>query len=195
MGLSFHYKGRFNKKASLREMIEEIEDIATVYKWEYTTYNRSFPSQPDKDHYNDCVYGISFTPPNCESVPIEFLSNGRMSSNVHLEFFGNSDRIDYQKYLYQISVKTQFAGPEVHMILIRLFKYLSKKYFVYFKFIDEGHYWETGDEKLLRETFSRYNELLDIVSHSIQSFPIMPGEKIETYFDRLIVHINKKRKR
>jgi hypothetical protein len=39
MGLSIHYSGSFNPSASLREMIDEVVEIAKVYHWKYTVYN------------------------------------------------------------------------------------------------------------------------------------------------------------
>ena len=35
MGLSIHYSGSFNNSGSLSEMIEEVKDIAEVFKWKY----------------------------------------------------------------------------------------------------------------------------------------------------------------
>lgn len=116
-----------------------------------------------------------------------------MSSNVHLNFFGNSDKKDYQKYLYQVSVKTQFAGPLVHMTLINLFRYLNEKYFIDFQMFDEGNYWETGDENVLKEKFTRYNKLFDMFYDGLECYPVNDGESLESYFNRLIEFVNKKR--
>ena len=140
------------------------------------------------------MYGISFTPPDCETVSLVFLSNKRMSNAVLLKYFGNSDNKDYKKYLYQVFVKTQYAGIQIHMLIINLFRYLSKKYFLNFKMFDEGQYWETGDEDQLKEIFSRFNKLIDSVSKSLQNFPAKPGESIESLCDRLIEYLNEKRK-
>ena len=194
MGLSIHYSGSFNPKASLKGMIEEVEDIAKIYNWEYHIFDTEFPNQTDTEKYNDNVYGICFTPPECETVSLEFLSNMRMSSVVHLKHFGNSDNKDYQKYLYMLAVKTQYAGIQIHMLLIHLFKYLSEKYFLNFKMFDEGKYWETSDENVLKEMFSRYNILIDTVRESLQNFPAKPGESIEALCERLIEYLSKKRK-
>ena len=42
MGLSIHYSGSFNRGASLIEMIEEVKDIAEIYKWKSTTMEEHF---------------------------------------------------------------------------------------------------------------------------------------------------------
>ena len=57
----------------LQEMIEEVEDIASIYKWKYSIEYTKFPGGnfSNKAH-NKKVYGISFSPPDCETVSICF---------------------------------------------------------------------------------------------------------------------------
>ncbi len=194
MGLSIHYNGQFKEGASLSEMIEEVQDIAEIYKWKYNIYETDFPeSSFGKPEYNQNIYGISFTPPECETVSIAFLSNGKMSSPVHLKFFGKKGSKPEEKYLYMLSTKTQFAGIEVHKLIIHLFKYLSKKYLTEFNVTDDGQYWETGDEKVLQENFSRYNDLLDSFSNALENYPIEENESIESYFERLMREIHNRK--
>lgn len=193
MGLSINYSGSFNKYTSLTKMIEEVKDISEIYKWKYKIFNHEFPSKEfGKVKYNQNLYGIHFTPPECETVSLTFLSNGRMCCGARLEFFGNSESKTDQQYLYMLSAKTQFAGSDTHKIIIHLLKYLSGKYFSDFKLIDEGEYWETGDEKLLEKKFKQYTELLDTVSFSIQNYPMKKDETFEEYFSRVLKHISKK---
>ena len=142
--------GKFDSEASLPQMVEEVKEIAGIYGWRYHVFEENFlPNSFDEESYNDKIYGISFTPPNCEPVNLCFLSNGRMSCPGNLKVFGYSTKEDYKKYLYMLSTKTQFSGSNIHKIIIQLFKYLNKKYFKEFEVFDEGHYWESGDEKLL----------------------------------------------
>jgi hypothetical protein len=194
MGLSIHYNGSFKADASLTEMIEEVKDIAEIYKWKYRIAEQHFPKNSfDKSGYDGKTYGISFTPPNSETVTLTFLSNGRMCCANNLEFFGNSETD--KKYLYMLSSKTQYAGSSTHKIIIHLLKYLSVKYFSDFKLTDEGMYWETGDEKLLDETFKIYNDLVDGFVSSVQDYPIKKSESFEEYFDRIIKMVNDKRRK
>jgi len=168
-------------------MIEEIKDIAEANEWPYHIFETEFPPNSiGKKKYNDDIYGIFFTPPECETVDLCFLSNGRMSSGINLKFWGNSKKKEEQGYLYMLSVKTQFAGIEIHKLIIHLLKYLSKKYFLDFKVTDEGHYWETGDEKLLAKTFGEYNAFFDEVTTAVETFPMKAGETIEEYFQRIL---------
>jgi len=194
MGLSIHYSGRIAKPGLLPELINEIEDIVSIHNWKYEVYERVFPENGFGDpDYNQMIYGISFTPPECETIPVCFLSNGRMSSYSNLLFFGKSDKESEKKYLYMLSVKTQFAGVVPHQYIIHPFRYLSEKYFPDFKLIDEGKYWETNDVELLKTTFKKNNHLIDSISSVIEYVPMQPGETIETYFERVLKLIQKRR--
>lgn len=195
MGLSFHYSGSIAKPEYLNGLIQEVRDIVSVLGWKYLVHENQFPEelfgQPD---YNNSIYGISFTPPQCETVSISFLSNGRISDLNHLLFFGRTEKQAEQKYLYMLSVKTQYAGVVVHQFVIHLFRHLNKKYFVDFSLIDEGKYWETSDEELLKTTFKKYTDLLDNFSFAFDNFPAQPGEKIENYLERIFLMIKKVQK-
>jgi hypothetical protein len=195
MGLSIHYKGNFKPHASLEEMIHELEDIAKIHKWKYHIFEKQFPEKVfTEDTHDGKLYGMLFSPPECEPVCICFLSNGKMSGPVQLQFYGDSKNKTEEEYLYWISVKTQFAGSQIHKLVIHLLKYVSKKYLSEFSLNDEGQYWETGDEKLLDETFGRYNFLLDAAMNAFENFPLMEKETMESYFERVLGKINTHRK-
>jgi hypothetical protein len=190
MGLSIHYSGSFKPEASLSAMIEEVKDIAEFYKWDNTVFENKFPEGGfgEKD-YNQNIYGICFSPPGCENVWLTFLSNGKMSSLMNLKFFGNPDDTKEHQYLYLLSTKTQYAGIEIHKLIIHLLKYISGKYLHDFILYDEGSYWETGDEKLLQDTFKRYTDLIESFASSIENYPRKSGESFEAYFERIIKKI------
>jgi len=193
MGLSIHYSGSFNPSASMEEMIGEVVEIVKVYHWEHAIFETRFPEGGFDEPYNEKIYGIIFSPPCCEPVFLTFLSNGRMSNDTHLRFFGNSSDEQEQKYLYMLSTKTQYTGIKTHMLIIHLLKYLTNKYLQEFRLTDEGNYWETGDEKLLEATFNRYNDLVNSVADALETFPFKTGETMEEYLSRLISRVNKKR--
>lgn len=193
MGLSLHYSGKLRYPDLLQQLIDEVQDIAQIYKWPFTIRHTKFAKDSFKNEVHDNrVYGICFTPPNCETVSICFLSNGRMSAASLLQFYGDSTDEQSKEYLYSISVKTQFAGWQIHAVIVGLLKYLSKKYFSQFEVSDEGMYWETGDAAILQQTFSRYNTLLESVSTAFESFPVKEGETMEAYIERMMRFVNKK---
>jgi len=195
MGLSIHYTGAFKKEASLSDMIEEVKDIAENYHWKYEVYESSFPDNTfGNTDYDDNIYGISFTPPDCETVTIAFLSNGKMSGPVQLMFFGKNSDSPEPDYLNKLFVKTQYAGQEVHKLIIHLFKHLSIKYFHEFTLFDEGKYWETNDEKLLKEIFDQYTNLIEDFSLATEVIPINREESFDNYFERLINQIQERKR-
>lgn len=196
MGLSIHYSGSIANPEILPELISEVQDIVKIYDWPCEVYQRAFPeNQFGRTTFLNAIYGISFTPPGCESVFICFLSNGKMSSPVLLQLYGKTEIETEKKYLYIISVKTQFAGAGIHMMVVQLFRYLSQKYFARFNMSDEGNYWETSDEKVLKENFKKFSALLNSFCSSIEKHPFRTNESIENYFTRLmkIIRENKMR--
>ena len=197
MGLSIHYSGRFNKKATLSELIAEVKEVAETFKWDYKIFLEEFPvNNNESQPYDGKIYGISFTPPECETIPICFLSNYRMSNNVLLKFYGHSKDQSENKFLYMLSVKTQFAGTTIHKAIIELFRYLYKKHFFSeFKLVDEGEYWETGNESLLEQKFKENGDLIDNFSMALETIPIKRGESFEDYFERIIGRIDKRNRK
>lgn len=196
MGLSFHYSGSISNPSDLPELISEIKEIADVYHWPCHVFETEFPEKHfGRSNFNDHLYGIGFTPPGCESVFVCFLSNGKMSGPAQIQLYVNPENEEEKKYLYILSVKTQFAGPEVHMVLMHFFRYLSQKYFARFNITDEGNYWETSDEAILRDNFKKYSDLLDSFSTALKTQPLSTGEQIEDYLMRLVKLIHEKRQK
>ncbi len=194
MGLSFHYSGCIAKPDLLPDLIDEVRDIIAVNNWKYNVFDTDFPKNTfGKSDYNQNVYGISFTPPSCETVSICFLSNGRMSCHPNLTFFGKTDTQQESEYLYVLSVKTQYAGVVIHQFIIQLFRYLNKKYFSNFTLTDEGGYWESNDGELLKTNFKRNTDLLNGFSSAIECIPKIQGETIEAYFERLLKFLHNKK--
>ncbi len=192
MGLSFHYSGRFNQNASLPEMIEEVKDIAEVFKWKYHIFNQQLPANASENEYDGELYGILFSPERCEPVCLTFLSNGRMSGPANLYSFGDTSVEEEKEYLYMLSTKTQYAGQEVHKAIIQLLRYVSKKYLKDFELIDEGQFWETGDEEILRANFERNWVCLNAIGNALDNLPSQPGEDTESLVERLIRHLQQK---
>lgn len=190
MGLSFHYKGALKNPILLKKMIEEVTDISQANQWKFHIFEEAFPSLAfTLDFYDDSIYGICFSPPNCEVVCLTFLSNGKMCAFYNFE----SSKVPLneldENYL---SVKTQFAGPETHKQLINIFDYLNKKYFENFDLTNEGNYWETKNDQLLHDTFEKYTNLINGFDSLLNNIPIGENETIEAYLIRIAEINNKK---
>jgi len=192
MGLCIYYSGRIKDADSLPHLIEEVKDVANIHGWKYNVKAYSYPNNTlDNQENLASIYGISFTPPECETISLTFLSNGVMVCPTRVLFFGNSKNETERNYIYHLSTKTQYAGMAIHAIIINLFRYLSNKYLTDFKMRDEGEYWETADENVLRKNFNAYDTLLDNFTLSLQTFPVEKGENMISYFERLLEHINR----
>lgn len=195
MGLTIYYNGRFNPKASLSAMIDEVKDIAEIYNWEYHIFEKEFPVKSlGKKTFNKEVYGILFSPPKCEGVVLCFLSNGRMCNPPMFEYWLKSKKKKPEKYIFGNFTKTQYAGAQVHKIIIDLFRYLSKKYFKTFSMFDEGNYWKTKDEKLLHKTFKEWGALIGGFAQTLSEIEKKKGETIEGLIIRAAKKVHSKRR-
>lgn len=190
MGLSFQYKGKLREPESLKKIIEEVTDIAKANRWSYYVFEEAFPNSVFSFDSNcDAIYGICFSPPNCEVVCLTFLSNGEMCPFYNFELSEVAQKNPEGVYL---SVKTQFAGPQIHKQLMAIFDYLNKRYFENFDLIDEGNYWETKNEQLLEETFKRYTNLIEGFDSLLENIPIGENESIEAFLIRIAEIFQKK---
>jgi len=68
-----------------------------------------------------------------------------------------------------VSVKTQFASPEVHVWIVGLLKYLRKRYVSDLQVSDEGEYWETGDMRVLKEKMDLIDKKLEHITGELSS--------------------------
>ena len=118
-----------------------------------------------------------------------------MSSDIHLKFFGDSENEQDKDLLYMLFTKTQFAGPAIHKAIIEIFRHLKKSnYFEEFNLMDEGQYWETGDEKLLEDKFKEVGGLIDSFALALETLPVEKGESIITYIERIAERVNERKK-
>jgi len=190
MGLSFHYKGALKNPLSLKKMIEEVTDIAQANQWGYHIFEEDFTNNAFTTEVNyGSLYGICFSPPNCEVVCLTFLSNGKLSPFWDIEPSTIPKNELEDTY---ISVKTQFAGPQIHKQLMVFFDYMNKKYFENFDLNDEGNYWESKNEQLLEDTFTKYTNFIEGFDSLLENIPIGENESIEDYLLR-IAEMNRKK--
>ena len=186
MGLSIHYQGNFKNAKTLPLMIEEVVTIAKANCWDYFIFENEFPNKtftsiPEKEN----LYGICISPPGCEMVSFSFLSNGKMCGVEKLQINKHLENLEEDENLYYLHTKTQYAGIEIHKKIIILFDYLSATYFDNFELKDEGQFWETRDEELLKTIFNRYTNLIESFQSSLENIPINKGESSEDYVLRM----------
>jgi hypothetical protein len=174
MGLSFHYSGSIKSRALIATLEEEVADVCRIMNWKFHLFD------------DELVKGICFSPPECEPVFFSFNPANILCSPVLLEL-----------EIYPattISVKSQFAGIEVHKALLKFIKYLQPKYFELFQLDDEGGYWENFDEEMLKHQFKRYNAALDFIEKQLRGFAAVENETHESLTDRLEEYLKGKLK-
>lgn len=174
MGLSIHYSGVLRDRKLLTLLTEEVTEISETLDWTSHIID-------DKD-----LKGISFAPKRSEPVFLTFDHNNRLLSPTNILVKEIYDGVRFDKELiFTTSVKTQYAGPDAHIAVIKLLKYISAKYLENFTLSDEGNYWETGDEKILYAQFKKYEEALDFVQEALQDLTPVPGETTASLAERI----------
>lgn len=174
MGLSIHYTGYIQNKELLDPLIEEVTDICKSLEWNTHSY--------DKEE----IKGVSFAPPESEPVFLTFNHEGRTLSPINILVKDIYDDIQIPKEsIFTTSTKTQYAGEEAHIAIIKLLKHLSKKYFKDFTLEDEGNYWETEDKEILHKQFERYNAAIDMFRDELKDMSAKPGETADSLVDRI----------
>lgn len=165
MGLSIHYSGTIKEMALIPVLTEAVLDVCKVLHWNYHLFN-------------DANFkGICFSPPEGEPVFLTFNNSTELASPVLWQL--------QLEPIATISTKTQYAGIEAHIAVMKLLKHLQGRYFSHFELMDEGGYWESDDEAVLQKQFDRYTFLLEAVCEVLQDFKAAPGEKAESLADRL----------
>lgn len=222
MGISIHYSGRIANKHNLPLLIEEVQEIATVHGWKSKIYENEFPVSTEgvtlSDTLNDAehdglLYGISFSPIDCEPVSLCFLSNGKMCTPMQLACWGsfkaenqitiksemldadgnwisssedlNFDEAEYNRMLYMCSTKTQYAGPDAHELIVGVMRYISASYLSDFNLTDEAQFWETSNKQLLIDNFRRNGMLINSFSAGLQTAERLPNEDLESFIRRI----------
>jgi hypothetical protein len=174
MGLSIHYSGVLRDRKLLAPLIAEVKEISETLDWSPHVID-------DKD-----LKGISFAPERSEPVFLTFDHNNRLLSPPNILVKEIYDGIRFDKELkFTTSVKTQYAGPDAHMAIIKLLKHIAAKYLENFRLSDEGNYWETGDEKILYAQFKKYGDALDFVQEALQDLNAVPGETASSLAERI----------
>ena len=191
MGLSFHYKGKIKEAKMLAPLVTDVIDFAKAHGFDYQTdvFEQAFPEGELTDYQgDDQLYGIVFTPKECEPIFLTFVRNGRLCSPVQFAFQTKAE----SDFFYLISTKTQYAGAETHALVIDFLRYLREKYFSEFELQDEGKYWETQDKELLIAEFDKLQRSIDRLSAMLEMMPRKEGESLEDFIKRMAGETHKK---
>lgn len=153
----------------MKELQEEIVDICGIMDWDYRVID-----EPR-------LIGVAFEPhPKCESVTLLFNYDGNLVNFLDLV---DNDHDD----MPWVTVKTQFAEVTIHIIIIKLLRYLKKKYIPNLEVEDEGEYWEKEDKHLLEHKFDYLKRALNKIESIFVSSELRTGDTTtaEELLDRI----------
>jgi hypothetical protein len=172
MGVSIHYRGRVAEIQNIKAICDELAGIADRMNWRYTRLDENWSQAADatievREQGSQIsghlpLKGIGLTlNPQCETLQFFFDSSGNLRDPISMV---NISEGTLKPEDVWISVKTQYAGPETHIWVIGLLKYLKKLYLMDLEVQDEGEYWETGDFGILKAKMDFVGEKIAAVS-------------------------------
>lgn len=191
MGISIHYKGEIKDTTLVYSVVDELKDISEIMNWNFTIIDNNWdkPLSAELTTHENRTEITGHIPlkgilmnlhPNCEPLSVMFDRNGNLQSIYGMIV---NQQENNKPDSYYLSVKTQFAPPETHIAIVKLLKYLKKKYIPDLEVLDEGSYWETGDKDLLTQKISFINKKIDQIEEIILStkndlYSLSPDERI-----------------
>lgn len=194
MGITITYKGRLNSLDQIHAFCKELADIAHDMNWEYQIldedFNRPHTAYKEKDSSGFSIKGhlalkgITINVhPESERLSFYFDKDGNIRNLVLMVTEGDNARIE-NEYSF---IKTQYAPPEIHITIVKLLRYIKKKYIADLFVEDEGEYWETGDEQLLMEKMEYLRQKIGEVAKVLENSEIKKedDESLLSLVDRI----------
>lgn len=177
MGLSIHYNGTLKDRSLLPQLGAEMKDICESMGWEYHYF---------ESEEADELEGVYFAPEECEPLFLTFNAEGRLLSPISQ--ITRDMLVEHgldPELIYTISTKTQYAGMDAHVAVIKLFRYISEKYFSHFELHDEGNYWETGDVSVLKGQFTAYEKAIRSFTEALEELKMTTDESPDSLANRI----------
>jgi hypothetical protein len=159
-GVTVHYRGKAKDAAAVEQVLAAARSEASRYGWEVKDANVIDASVPRNSGAKEKTYKgpltgiVIYAHPMCEPVYIQFGTD----------------------LLMQDYVKTQFAGPDIHVKLIGLLRKI-RPLLADLHVSDEGEYWETGDKAKLEMQIAAVSKMIEAIrkSHPNVKGPIKIG--------------------
>jgi len=159
MGVTLYYSGKLKSIDVLPDLKFEVQDIANTMHWKCREIDDSWvePVDVSFDHSdgkpsfqgNAGLKGLILSPhEDSESIWLLFDKSGQLHTlfSKMLEHEGRSDKPFG-------STKTQFAGVDTHIKVVKILKYLGAKYMSDFSLDDDSGYAKHGDRERAQEIF------------------------------------------
>jgi hypothetical protein len=121
MGVKIHYCGHLHNYNEIEDLICDVADICL--------YNR-LANDAHSSLQHHAAKGLMITPEGSESIWLTFLPTGMLYDVAHFIYtsYPENEKVDEHRGRW-ISTKTRYAGLDAHMAIIKMFRYLSQRYF------------------------------------------------------------------
>ena len=187
MGITIHYKGRLNNLDLIEPFCNEIEDIAKDMDWKYNLLENDL-QKPNLSRIENGeiighipLKGISLSlHKDAETLSFYFDKEGNIRNIVSMAILSEVEINESTDY-----IKTQYAPIQIHITIIKLLKYIKSKYINNLQVIDEGEYWVSENEELLKKKFDFLNENINEVGNLLNNIEFNNDDSIETMVDRI----------
>ncbi len=175
MGVTIFYKGKLNHPDLTNNFLEEMADIAKAMEWDFKPINNKGKFQ------ESLLNGIIIYPhKDSESLDMVIDQKGHLRNIIMMKYAPEKP-----EYAYENFIKTQFAPVEIHIAIVKLFRYIQKRYMSNLKIIDEGSYWETGDAGLLKKKIDFLNTKIRELGALLNAVKIKEGDSPESIADKI----------
>lgn len=174
MGLSIFYSGHLRDVSQIPALVDEVCDICDGLRWRCEIFEASIKYP---------LSGVVFCPPGSEEIWLTFLSDGCLANPSSLYDITRTCLVPSKNIVVDSIV--QYAGPEAHMQLIQMLRYLSNKYFRYLNVTDESEYWKTGNPEKCRDWFLMFDSWMNNMSEDLGKLDGRGHEAGHTYKHRV----------
>lgn len=157
MSTTVRYFGKIKNPEALRELRDELQEIAQVSGWAYEKVDHLFTQAENPDAARLTLKGIRLTLSKSMSpLQMTFDKDGYLS-HIYYETImtENPLRAGVEKttqVLHQIHTSTTWKGADHqdHIRLVKLLDYVKKKYVPNLEVIDNTGYWSGRDESVFQ---------------------------------------------
>jgi len=186
MGVTIHYRGKIKKKEDADVLAEEIADFAETLGWNFKIWREdwSLPNTASLEGSLDEIRlsgqiplrGITLYPhKSSEPLSLTFNPDGYLVDGWGMALLAGQKISIEQLWL---STKTQFAPIEIHITIIKLLRYLKKKYIPELAVHDDGGYWIDENANELKQRIGVINRALDQLEDALTAdSPNLSGSK------------------
>ncbi|MFP4364175.1 MAG: hypothetical protein ACLFR1_09935 [Spirochaetia bacterium] len=187
MGVTIHFKGSLNRISDMPIFCDEMEDICKDMGWHYVRIDEDL-SKPNTAKLEDKgivghmpLKGLVITiAPGCESLIFTFDNKGRLRTPLQMTM---EDIIPPDQQ--SVFVKTQYTSPDAHIAIIKLLRYIQKRYISNLSVTDEGEYWETGDRVLLAQKLDFIDKQIQKLAKGFSNMEFVENESPGSLADRI----------